>query len=455
MPKPIHINLFIQSRGHHETAWDHPGADPRSLMDISYYVDLAKQAEAAKLDSIFFADVLMMTNDAMESGRFWPDPVIMLAAIAMQTERVGLIATGSCTYSEPYNLARQFASIDHISGGRAAWNIVTTWVEAVAANYGREHTAHGDRYEKGEEFVAAVKDLWDSWADDALVDDRTPDKQAGGVCGDLSRITPIDFKGEYYQVKGPLNVPRSPQGRPVLVQAGASDRGRDFAALHAEAIFTAHLEKETAQEFYRDIKKRAANFGRNADQVVILPGLNPVIGGTEAEAKENLMELNARMDPEVGRRTLSQRFAGHDFSHIDLDQPLKASDFPEPEGLETMKSRAALIVRIVEKEGLTLRELLARFAGGRGHYTTAGTPEQIADLIQDWCDPDSAGSDGGGPAADGFNYMPPVIPALMNPFMDEVVPLLQKRGLFRTEYEGTTLRENLGLDRPASRFFPA
>jgi len=445
MPKPIHINLFIQSRGHHETAWDHPGADPRSLMDISYYVDLAKQAEAAKLDSIFFADVLMMTNDAMESGRFWPDPVIMLAAIAMQTERVGLIATGSCTYSEPYNLARQFASIDHISGGRAAWNIVTTWVEAVAANYGREHTAHGDRYERGEEFVAAVKDLWDSWADDALVDDRS----GGGVCGDLSRITPIDFQGEHYQVKGPLNVPRSPQGRPVLVQAGASDRGRDFAALHAEAIFTAHLEKETAQEFYKDIKARAAGFGRNAEQVVILPGLNPVLGGTEAEAKENLMELNSRMDPEVGRRTLSQRFSNHDFDHIDLDQPLKVSDFPDPNALETMKSRAALIVRIVEKEGLTLRELLARFAGGRGHYTTAGTPEQIADLIQDWCDPDAPG----GPAADGFNYMPPVIPELMTPFIDEVVPLLKKRGLFRTEYEGETLRENLGLDRPKSRFF--
>jgi FMN-dependent oxidoreductase (nitrilotriacetate monooxygenase family) len=446
MPKPIHINLFIQSRGHHETAWDHPGADPRSLMDISYYVDLAKQAEAAKLDSIFFADVLMMTNDAMESGRFWPDPVIMLAAIAMETERVGLVATGSCTYSEPYNLARQFASIDHISGGRAAWNIVTTWVEAVAANYGREHTAHGDRYERGEEFVAAAKDLWDSWADDALVDDRS----GGGVCGDLSRITPIDFQGEHYQVKGPLNVPRSPQGRPVLVQAGASDRGRDFAALHAEAIFTAHLEKETAQEFYRDIKKRAAGFGRNADQVVVLPGLNPVLGGTEAEAKANLMELNSRMDPEVGRRTLSQRFSNHDFDHIDLDQPLKVSDFPDPNALETMKSRAALIVRIVEKEGLTLRELLARFAGGRGHYTTAGTPEQIADLIADWCDPDAPG----GPAADGFNYMPPVIPELMTPFMDEVVPLLKKRGLFRTEYEGETLRENLGLDRPKSRFFP-
>jgi len=445
MPRQIHLNLFIQSRGHHETAWDHPGADPRSLMDITYYADLAKRAEAAKFDSIFFADVLMLTEDAMQTGRFWPDPVILLSALAMATERIGLVATGSSTYSEPYNLARQFASIDHISNGRAAWNIVTTWVQAVAANYGREHTAHGDRYEMGEEFVSAVKDLWDSWADDALVDDRS----GGGLCGNTDRITSIDFQGEYYKVKGPLNVPRSPQGRPVLVQAGASDRGRDFAAKHAEAIFTAHLEKETAQEFYADIKKRAAGFGRNADQVVVLPGLNPVIGGTEEEAHKNLMDLNARMDPEVGRRTLSQRFAGHDFDHIDLDQPLKVSDFPDPNSLETMKSRAALIVRIVANEGLTLRELLARFAGGRGHYTTAGTPEQIADLIQDWCE------DGpGGPAADGFNYMPPVIPALMDPFIDEVMPILQKRGMFRTEYEGTTLRENLGLDRPKSRFFP-
>jgi FMN-dependent oxidoreductase (nitrilotriacetate monooxygenase family) len=447
MPRQIHLNLFIQSRGHHETAWDHPGADPRSLMDISYYTDLAQRTEAAKFDSIFFADVLMLTEDAMQTGRFWPDPVIMLSAIAMATSRIGLIATGSSTYSEPYNLARQFASIDHISGGRAAWNIVTTWVEAVAANYGRSHTAHGDRYEKGEEFVSAVKDLWDSWADDALVDNRS----GNGLCGDTSRITPIDFVGEHYQVKGPLNVPRSPQGRPVLVQAGASDRGRDFAARHADAIFTAHLEKETAQEFYADIKARAASaFGRKPEQIVILPGLNPVLGGTEEEAKKNLMDLNARMDPEVGRRTLSQRFSNHDFSHLDLDQPLKVSDFPDPEGLETMKSRAALIVRIVEREGLTLRELLARFAGGRGHYTTAGTPEQIADLIQDWCDPDAPG----GPAADGFNYMPPVIPALMDPFIDEVIPILQRRGLFRTEYEGTTLRDSLGIDRPKSRFFP-
>lgn len=448
MPSPIHLNLFIQSRGHHETSWDHPGADKRSLTDLTYYRDLAQRAEAAKFDSIFFADALLLTDDAARSGRYWPEPITLLAALAATTSRVGLIATGSCTYSEPYNLARQFASIDHLSNGRAGWNIVTTWIEAVARNFGTGHTPHADRYEKGEEFVAAVKDLWDSWADDAYMDDRTPDKARGGLSANTDRITPIDYEGEHYQVAGPLNVPRPPQGRPVLVQAGASDRGRDFAATHAEAIFTAHLEKETAQEFYADIKQRAGDFGRNPHQVVVLPGLNPVIGDTDAEAKRLLLELNDRMDPEVGRRTLSQRFAGHDFSHLGWDQKLTADDFPDPEGLETMKSRAALIVRIVEKEGLTLRELLARFAGGRGHYTTAGTAEQIADLIQDWC------SDGdGGKAADGFNVMPPVIPEMMDPFIDQVIPILQERGLFRTEYEGTTLRDHFGLDRPASRFF--
>jgi FMN-dependent oxidoreductase (nitrilotriacetate monooxygenase family) len=291
----------------------------------------------------------------------------------------------------------------------------------------------------GDEFVEAVKRLWDSWADDAVADDRS----GHGVYADTGRIRPIDFAGEYYKVAGPLNLPRSPQGRPVLVQAGASDAGRDFAARHAEAVFTAHLEKETAQEFYADINARAARAGRRPDQLVILPGLNPVIGSTEDEARRLLLDLNARMDPEVGRRTLSQRFAGHDFSHLELDAPLTPADFPDPDTLETMKSRAAMIVRIVANEGLTLRELLARFAGGRGHYTFAGTPEAVADLIEDWF------ADG---AADGFNVMPPVIPTMLDPFIEQVIPLLQRRGLFRTDYSGATLRDHYGLDRPADGF---
>jgi FMN-dependent oxidoreductase (nitrilotriacetate monooxygenase family) len=370
MKRQLHLNLFIQSRGHHETSWDHPAASTLPLTEIAYYQDLARRAEAALFDSIFFADSLTLSDDAARNGRIWLEPITLLAALAVSTERIGLIATGSCTYSEPYNMARQFASIDHISHGRAGWNIVTTWMQAVARNYGIEHQAHADRYAMGDEFLQAVKALWDSWADDAVVDDRS----GHGVYANTDRIRPIDFAGQYYTVAGPLNLPRSPQGRPVLVQAGASDAGRDFAARHAEAVFTAHLEKATAQEFYADIKARAVQAGRRPDQLVILPGLNPVIGSTEAESRRLLLELNSRTDPEVGRRTLSQRFAGHDFSHLDLDTPLKPEDFPDPDTLETMKSRAAMIVRLVANEGLTLRELLARFAGGRGHFTFAGTP---------------------------------------------------------------------------------
>ena len=439
MTRQLHLNLFIQARGHHETAWDHPDATPLALTDIAYYQDLARRAEAAKFDSVFFADSLTLSGDAARNGRLWLEPITLLAALAVSTNRIGLIATGSCTYSEPFNLARQFASIDHISHGRAGWNIVTTWMQAAARNYGADHKAHADRYALGDEFVQVVKGLWDSWADDAVVDDRS----GGGVYADTDRIRAIDFEGAFYNVAGPLNLPRSPQGRPVLVQAGASDAGRDFAARHAEAVFTAHLEKATAQEFYADLKARAAKAGRKPDQAVILPGLNPVIGGTEEESQRMLTELNSRIDPEVGRRTLSQRFAGHDFSHLPLDEPLKPGDFPDPDTLETMKSRAALIVRLVECEGLTLRELLARFAGGRGHFTFAGTPEQVADLIEDWF------NDG---AADGFNVMPPVVPAMLEPFIEAVIPLLQRRGLFRTEYSGKTLRDHYGLDRPADGF---
>lgn len=439
MTRQIHLNLFIQARGHHETAWDHPGATPLKLTDITYYQDLAQRAEGALFDSVFFADSLMLSNDGARSGRLWLEPITLLAALAVSTTRIGLIATASCTYSEPFNLARQFASIDHISHGRAGWNIVTTWMEGAARNFGADHHAHGDRYVRGEEFVQAVKGLWDSWADDAVIDDRSGD----GVYANTDRIRPVNFEGQFYRVGGPLNLPRSPQGRPVLVQAGASDTGRDFAARHAETVFTAHLEKATAQEFYADLKARAAKVGRKPEQVVILPGLNPVIGSTEEEAKRLLLELNSRTDPEIGRRTLSQRFAGHDFSYLNLDQPLKPTDFPDPDSLETMKSRAASIVRLVANEGLTLRELLARFAGGRGHYTFAGTPEQVVDLIVDWFE---------NGAADGFNVMPPVIPAMLDPFIEEVIPRLQKRGLFRTEYTGTTLRDHLGLDRPADGF---
>ena len=438
MKRQLHLNLFIQSRGHHEASWRHPDASPLALTDIRYYQDLARQAEGGLFDSIFLADQLVLGEDVAHAGRTWLEPITTLGALAVSTSRIGLIATASTTYTEPYNLARQFASLDHMSGGRVGWNIVTSWAAAAARNYsGTSQISHADRYERAEEFVKVVTALWDSWPDDVITDDR-----ASGLYAEADRIRAIDHEGAHYRVAGPLNIPRSPQGRPVFVQAGSSDTGRRFAARHAEAVFTAQMEKATAQAFYADLKSLVVAEGRAPDQALILPGLSPVIGSTEAEAQRIARELNDLTDPEVGRKRLSGRFGGHDFSHLPLDRPLSAEDFPDPGKVEAARSRTEVIVGLVRREKTTLRQLLAYLAGARGHYTTAGTPEQIAQLIEDWF------NDG---AADGFNVMPPVLPSMLEVFVAEVIPLLQKRGLFRTSYEGETLRDHFGLDRPQGR----
>src|SRR4051795_7941217 len=281
MQRQLHLNLFFHSRGHHEASWRHPHSSPLPLTDIGYYQDLARKAEAAKFDSIFLADQLALGEDASQAARTWLEPITVLAALATATERVGLIATASTTYTEPFNLARQFASIDHISNGRAAWNIVTSWLATAASNYGGDkQVSHADRYARGEEFMSVVKALWDSWAEDAVIDDR-----AGGHYARPDRIRPINHRGDFYQVAGPLNMPRCPQGRPVLVQAGSSDTGRRFAARHAEAVFTAHMAKETAQEFYADLKNLAEAEGRRPEHILILPGLSPVVAATETQAQ--------------------------------------------------------------------------------------------------------------------------------------------------------------------------
>jgi len=439
MKRQLHLNLFIHSRGHHEASWRHPKASPLPLTDIRYYQDLAQRAEAALFDSIFLADQLALGDDASQAARTWLEPVTVLAAIAPVTSRIGLIATCSTTYTEPFNLARQFGSLDHISNGRIGWNIVTSWLATAARNYGGSgQVSHADRYEQGEEFMTVVKALWDSWAEDAVVDDR-----AGGLYAKPDRIRPINHKGEHYEVAGPLNLPRTPQGRPVLVQAGSSDVGRKFAARHAEAVFTAHMEKATAQAFYADLKSLVKAEGRNPDQVHILPGLSPMIASTEAEAQRLSREINELSDPEVGRKRLSGRFGGHDFSHLRLDRPLTPADFPDPGTVQAARSRTEVILGFVKREQPTLRQLLAYLAGARGHFTFAGTPEQAADLIEDWF------ADG---AADGFNIMPPILPEMLNVFSAEVIPILQKRGLFRTAYEGRTLRDHYGLSWPKSEF---
>src|SRR6516162_2996248 len=281
MKRQLHLNLFIHGRGHHEAAWRHPAASPFALTDIRYYTDLACRAEAALFDSIFLADQLALGEDVAQAPRTWLEPITVLAAVATATQRIGMIATASTTYTEPFNLARQFASLDHISNGRVGWNIVTSWLATAASNFGGEgQLSHAERYARGEEFMTVVKALWDSWAADAVIDDRAIGRYARG-----DRIRPINHRGTYYQVTGPLNLPRSPQGRPVLVQAGSSDTGRRFAARHAEAVFTAHLEKATAQTFYADLKSLVAAEGRAPGEVLILPGLSPMIGATQAQAQ--------------------------------------------------------------------------------------------------------------------------------------------------------------------------
>lgn len=440
MPRTLHLNLFINGRGHHEAAWRHDGATRLALTDIDYYCRLARAAEAGLFDSIFLADTLTLGEDIEHVARAGLEPITTLAALAVATRRIGLIATVSTTYTEPFNLARQFASIDHISNGRAGWNIVTSWIAGAARNFGHEQQlGHGERYARADEYVDVVTGLWDSWADDAILDDPR-----SGRFADPRRIRSIDHAGRHYRVEGPLNLPRSPQGRPVFVQAGSSDTGRRFAAKHAEAVFTAHLEKATALAFYADLKSQAEALGRRRDQILILPGLSAVIGSTEEEARRLWRELNELTDPKVGLARLSGRFGGYDFSHLDLDRPLSVDDFPDPARVQAARSRTEVILSLVARERPTLRSLLHSLAGARGHFTMAGTPEQAADLIEDWF---RSG------AADGFNIMPPILPSLLDTFIAEVIPILQARGLFRREYEGDTLRAHYGLSRPPSRYF--
>lgn len=439
MQRQMHLNLFITGRGHHEAAWRHPTASSCSLSDIRYFQDLAQKAEAGLFDSIFLADQLALGTDIAHGPRTALEPVTLLAALAVSTSRIGLIATASTTYTEPFNLARQFASLDHMSGGRIGWNIVTSWLATAARNYGgAAQVSHAERYERAEEFMTVVKGLWDSWADDAVLDDR-----ATGCYTNPQRIRPINHEGTYYRVAGPLNLPRCPQGRPVLVQAGSSDTGRGFAARHAEAIFTAQLEKTTAQAFYADLKSRVMAAGRDPEQVLILPGLSPLIAASEGEAQRLSEELGELANPEVGRKRLSGRFGGYDFSRLPLDKPLEPEDFPDPSTVEAARSRTEVILGLVRRKKPTLRQLLAILAGARGHNTFAGTPEQAVDFMAEWV------HDG---AADGFNIMPPVLPAMLEAFIAEVIPLLQRRGLFRTAYEGETLRSHYGLAVPESQF---
>jgi len=434
-PRQIHLNAFLMHVGHHEAAWRHPATNPEND-SVDHYVGLAQLAERGKLDSIFLADGLALWNNVRYnfSGRF--EPLTLLSALAMATSRIGLIATVSTTYNEPFHVARKFASVDHLSRGRAGWNIVTSAQEGEARNFSREkHLDHHSRYQRAAEFLDVTRALWDSWQDDALVYDRN-----SGVYADTDLIRPVNHIGQHFSVAGPLNVPRSPQGHPLLVQAGSSEDGREFAARYAEAIFTAQQTLADGQAFYADVKNRAGHHGRSPEEIKILPGIAPILGGTEAEAKRREAELNDLIVPEYGLSQLS-KMVGIDLFDHPLDGPLPA-DLPTVDEINGNKSRFALVIELARRERLTIRQLLTRLAAGRGHRVFTGTPEQVADQLELWF---TSG------AADGFNVMPPYLPGALTDFVDQVVPILQQRGLFRREYEGRTLREHYGLARPSAR----
>lgn len=430
--KPIHLSAFLLGSGHHIASWRHPEVDPASAAHFSHYQKCAALAEAAKFDAIFFADNLAVPLVPPELlakvaiPNFF-DPLGLLFALAPVTSHIGLIATVSSTYMPPFHTARKFASLDHISGGRAGWNLVTSATDAEARNFGlKEQLSHKDRYARAREYVEVVKGLWQSWDQDPYLYD-----QQGGRAFDPDKLHILDHEGPYYSVRGPLALPPSPQGHPVIVQAGSSEDGQALAAQTAEMVFTAQSSLESAAAFAKGLRARLPTFRRSPDAIRIMPGLQPFIGRTHAEAQAKFDALQDLIDPIVGLGLL-YALTGIRLPPDKLDEPVEALALNEG-----MQSRIALISEL--GRGLTLRQLMLKVAGARGHWTVIGTPNDIADQIEAWVD---------GGAADGFNIMAPILPAGLEDFIGLVLPELIRRGRFRTAYEGTTLREHLGLAVP-------
>ena len=422
----------------HTAAWRYPGGTPDANFNLNAIVGYAQTLERGCFDAFFMADhlaVLNMPMDALKRSATVTsfDPLTLLPALAMKTRHLGLIATASTTFEPPYVIARRFASLDHISGGRAAWNIVTTSNPDAALNFGHDdQMEHGERYRRAREFYDVVTGLWDSWADDAFVRDVE-----SGVYFSPDRLHVLDHRGEFFKVRGPLNIARPPQGWPVIVQAGASEAGKQLAAETAEMVFTSQRTLADGKAFYADVKGRMRVAGRSPDHMKILPGALVVVGDSEADARAKRALLDSLVHYASGIASLSIAL-GHDASGFDPNAPLP----PVPE-TNASKSGRERVMRLARDEGLTLRQLAGRFGGYAG-LSMVGTAKSIADEMEAWLMEEGS---------DGFNVMFPYLPAGLDDVVDQVVPELQRRGLFRTSYEGTTLRENLGLPRPANRFF--
>jgi alkanesulfonate monooxygenase len=436
--RQLKLGAFMRPASIHTGAWRYPGAWPDANFNFDRLKQLIRRLEGAKFDAFFMADhmaVLNMPIDALKRSHTATsfEPFTLLSALSQATERIGLVATGSTTFDAPYHIARRFASLDHISNGRAGWNIVTTSNPDAALNFGLdEHMEHGERYRRAREFYDVVTGLWDSWADDAFVRDVEQ-----GIFFDPARMHVLGHKGKYLSVRGPLNIARPVQGWPVIVQAGASDSGRQLAAETAEAVFTAQSNLAAGREFYADVKGRMTKLGRDPEHMKILPACFVVVGDTVAEAKAKRARLDSLVNYANAIASLSIAL-GHDAAKFDPDGPLP--EIPESNASKSGRERAIALAR---REGLTVRELAQRLGGYSG-LAMVGTPATIADEMAEWLE--TRGSD-------GFTVMFPYLPGGLDDFVDRVVPELQRRGLFRREYEGATLRENLGLPRPGNRFF--
>ena len=433
------LGMFLEATGHHVAAWRDPDVDPHSRQSLAHYLDIARLAERGKFDLLFMAD----TNATFgaDDVNSWTrttaasrlEPITLLGAIAAVTERIGLVATATTTYFEPFLVARFFASLDQISGGRAGWNLVTSLAIAEAYNFGRQtHPHHGDRYARAREFAKVVLGLWDSWEEGAVVADKER-----GLYLDREKLHFLNHTGKHFSVRGPLTVHRSPQGHPVIVQAGQSDDGRDLAAETAEVTFTVQQDLDAGRAFYADIKRRAAAYGRPPHAIKVLPGVMTVIAPTRAEAANKYERLQALLSPALAIKDLSSYF-GLDLSAYPLDGPV-----PEPSPAIEQKGRVKMMVELARRENLTIRQLYKRVYGQRGHRVAIGTPSEVADGLETWFR---------GGAADGFNLMPLTFPRGLEDIVDLLIPELQRRGLFRRDYEGKTLRENLALPYPENRW---
>ncbi|KAH8591513.1 putative nitrilotriacetate monooxygenase component A [Bisporella sp. PMI_857] len=437
--KQLHLTAFMRPVSLHTGAWRYPGSYPDANFNLKHLVSFIQKLEAAKFDAFFMADHLAVLNMPVEALKRSHtvtsfEPFTLLSALSMVTEKIGLAATASTTYDEPYHIARRFASLDHISNGRAAWNIVTTGNPESAKNFGLdEHVEHGDRYKRAREFYDVVTGLWDSFADDAFVRDRE-----SGVYVDPEKIHVLDHKGDQLKVRGPLNIARPVQGYPVIVQAGQSEPGRQLAAETAEVVFCSPRDLEAGKSLYADIKARMEKAGRKPDTLKILPAAFVVIGDTVEEAQAKRLKLDSFVHYDSGIASLSISL-GTDASKFDPDGLLPA-DIPETNASKTGRES---VIKLAEKEKLTVRQLAGRLGGYAG-LAFVGTPETIADEMETWLSEN---------AADGFTVAMPYLPQGLDDVTTLLVPELQRRGLFRKDYEGTTLREHLGLERPKNRFY--